>query len=105
MAILRLLKRGYNTLAMNTVIFDEENTFPGRPPSEPRLTDLPKLLNFFFPRIITSQRDANLALLIIFIVCLILIVFLWRTSGSTITTGGPGPSQAELDAYRKIQPY
>lgn len=90
---------------MNTVIFDEEQTPRLRPALEPKLTGLPKLLHRVFPRLITSQRDANIALLVIFVLCLILIVFLTRSSGTKIINGGPGPSQAELDAYRKIQPY
>ena len=90
---------------MNQVIFDEEQTSPKGPAVGSKLTGLPKLLNRLFPRLITSGQDANIALLLIFFACVVLIVFLQRSSGTVIINGGPGPSQAELDEYRKIQPY
>ena len=41
----------------------------------------------------------------IVITALFLILFFIGFGGTRVIRGGPGPSQKELDAYRKIQPF
>lgn len=95
----------YTILAMNNIVFDEQHTSRPRHRAQAPFTGLSKVLQRLFPRLIKTKRDANVFLLFIFVCCLVVIIFFWQTSGTTITTGGPGPTQAELEAYRKIQPY
>lgn len=55
--------------------------------------------------LVKNEKQATIVLVAFFVFALFISGFIFLRSGTYVKRGGPGPSEEELEMYRKIQPF